>query len=205
MSDRFALLATGPASTLSRHRSLQASLDWSYQLLHEDARALLRVLAVASDWPLGAITAAAAPSEALLDRLGNLLDAGLLASHEHGDVRRYRLLESVRDFALERLRAAGEENRARRAHLEYFRAIAADADRLLESDEGRRSLEVETQNLRDALAFANGEEPEVALELAADLRHWLLLAEQPHRGARPVRGACSRPRPPPIPSRVRRS
>ena len=179
LSDRFALLATGPASTLSRHRSLQASLDWSYQLLHEDARALLRVLAVASDWPLGAVTAAASPSEALLDRLDSLLEVGLLATHDHGDVRRYRLLESVRDFALERLRAAGEEKRARRAHLEYFRGIASDADRLLESNEGRRSLEVETQNLRDALAFANGEQPDVALELAADLRHWLLLANNP--------------------------
>ena len=179
LSDRFALLATGPASTLARHRSLQASLDWSYQLLHEDARALLRRLAAASDWPLGAIKEGAAPGEAMLDRLGNLLDAGLLASHEHGDVRRYRLLESVRDFALERLRAAGEESRARHAHLAYFRALAADADQLLETDEGRRSLEVETQNLRDALAFATGEEPEVALKLAADLRHWLLLGNNP--------------------------
>jgi predicted ATPase/DNA-binding CsgD family transcriptional regulator len=179
LSDRFALLATGPASTLARHRSLQASLDWSYQLLHEDARALLRRLAAASDWPVGAISEGSASGEAVLDLLGDLLDAGLLASHEHGDVRRYRLLESVRDFALERLRAAGEENQARRAHLAYFRAVAADADRLLESDEGRRSLEVETQNLRDALAFATGEEPEVALELAADLRHWLLLSNNP--------------------------
>ena len=179
LSDRFALLTAGPASTLGRHRSLQASLDWSYQLLREDARALLRVLAVASDWSLQAIESAASPADGLLDLLGNLVDAGLLASHEHGDVRRYRLLESVGDYALERLRAAGGESRARRAHLEYFLALAADADRLLESDEGRRSLEVETQNLRDALVFAIGEEPEAALELAADLRHWLLLADDP--------------------------
>ena len=179
LSDRFALLSAGPASTLGRHRSLQASLDWSYQLLREDARALLRVLAVASDWPLQAIDAVAPPTDGLLDLLGNLVDAGLLASHEHDDVRRYRLLESVGDYALERLRAAGEESQARRAHLKYFRALAADADRLLESDEGRRSLEVDAQNLRDALVFAIGEEPEVALELAADLRHWLVLADNP--------------------------
>jgi predicted ATPase/DNA-binding CsgD family transcriptional regulator len=177
LSDRFGLLTSSPAGTLSRHRSLQASLDWTYQLLSPEAQTVLGLLAVASDWSLEAIEAVAAPADGLLDRLSNLVDAGLLTIDDHRETRRYRLPSTVRSYALERLRAAGDEQAARRAHLAYFRTVAASADHLLQSDAGRHVLDVEAQNLRDALQFSIDQEPALALELAGGLRHWLLLAE----------------------------
>jgi predicted ATPase len=173
LDDRFALLAAGPASSLGRHRTLRASLDWSYELMSEDAQAVLRCLSAAPDWSLEAIKATQVSGREVLDALSDLLDAGLLVTVDDGGLRRYRLLETVRAYARERLDATGEERSVRRAHMEYFRALTADASQLLMDDAGRRRLESESQNLYAALEFAAAEEPALALEMAADLRHWL--------------------------------
>ncbi|MGH2870262.1 MAG: helix-turn-helix transcriptional regulator [Solirubrobacteraceae bacterium] len=176
LADRFRLLSAGSASTLGRHQTLKASLEWSYQLMDENARVLLRALGASYEWPLDAIEAIWTTDDLLLDALTSLVDAGLLITVDDGDTRRYRLLESVRSYALERLRAAGEENRVRSAHLKHFRTLAVSADRLLEDDAGRRRLELEARSLHDAFEFAVLDEPILALEMAADLRHWLLVA-----------------------------
>jgi predicted ATPase/DNA-binding CsgD family transcriptional regulator len=179
LADRFRLLSAGPPTTLGRHRTLTASLDWSYELIGDDARLLLRRLAVGHDWSLEAVQAVWGPRGSPLDALDGLADAGLLVIVELGQTHRYRLLESVRSYALWRLREAGEEDDVRRVHLDHFRALAADADRLLEDDVGRRTLELEARSLYDALAFAAANQPAVALAMAADLRHWLLVAGNP--------------------------
>lgn len=188
LADRFQLLTAGPTSTLGRHQTLRGSLDWSYALIDEEARALLRRLAAAYDWPLAAIETVSGPSSSVLDPLTSLVDAGLVGTAPDGDELRYRLPESVRSYALELLSDAGEEDLVRRGHLAYFRALAGDADRLLEDDAGRRRLEGESQNLRAALGFAVGDEPTVALEMTADLRHWLLIAG----GSEEMRELCAR-------------
>jgi predicted ATPase/DNA-binding CsgD family transcriptional regulator len=173
LDDRFVLLAAGPASSLGRHRTLRASLEWSYELIDADAQALLRLLSAAPEWSLEAIVATRGDDQPVLDALSSLLDAGLLATVEAGELRRYRLLESVRSYARERLRAAGEEGSVQRAHLEHFTALAADANRLLADDAGRRRLESEAESLFAALQFAVAEQPALALQMTADLRHWL--------------------------------
>ncbi|MFZ0040569.1 MAG: LuxR C-terminal-related transcriptional regulator, partial [Solirubrobacteraceae bacterium] len=188
LADRFRLLSAGPATTLGRHQTLTASLDWSYELIGDEARPLLRRLAVAPDWSLEAVQAVWAPQGSPLDALDGLADAGLLVIVELGETHRYRLLESVRSHALERLREAGEEDDVRRAHLEHFRTLATDADRLLDDDAGRRTLELEARSLYDALAFAATDQPMVALAMAADLRHWLLVAGNPAQ----ARAMCER-------------
>jgi predicted ATPase/DNA-binding CsgD family transcriptional regulator len=188
LSDRARLLSGGPATALSRHQTLTASLQWSYDLIDEDARAMLRLLGVAYDWSLEAIQAAWASDGSPLDALSEILDAGLIVIVDDGGVRKYRLLESIRAFALERLRNAGEEDMARRSHLRHFRALGSGADRMLESDAGRRQLELEARNLLAALEFAAADEPVAALELAVDLRHWLLVAGNPAE----ARGLCAR-------------
>jgi predicted ATPase/DNA-binding CsgD family transcriptional regulator len=176
LADRFELLTAGPASTLGRHQTLRGSLDWSYALIDDEARVLLRRMSAAYEWSLDAIDAVAGPGSSVLDPFTSLVDAGLAATVPDGDVLRYRLPESVRSYALELLREAGEEREVRRAHLTHFRALASNADRLLEDDAGRRRLELESRNLQAALDFAVGDQPSVALEMTADLRHWLLLA-----------------------------
>lgn len=176
LADSFRLLTGRPASGLERHRSLEASLDWSYDLIDDHARTLLRLLSIAVEWSLETIRTAWAADGPLLDALGTLVDAGLLITIDEGDALRYRLLETVRSYALRQLRAAGEERAVRRAHLRHFRALAADADRLLEHDAGRRQLELESVGLRDALEFAITEDPSIAVAMGADLRHWLLVA-----------------------------
>ncbi|MGH2893693.1 MAG: ATP-binding protein, partial [Solirubrobacteraceae bacterium] len=173
LDDRFALLAAGPASPLGRHRTLRASLEWSYELIEEDAQALLRFMSAAPDWSLDAIKAIAPQHQAVLDTLVSLLDAGLLVTVDEGERRRYRLLETVRSYARERLLAAGEDRAVRRAHMGHFRLLAADASSLLGDDTGRRQLESESQNLYAALEFAITEQPALALQMTADLRHWL--------------------------------
>jgi predicted ATPase/DNA-binding CsgD family transcriptional regulator len=178
LDDRFALLAAGPASSLGRHRTLRASLEWSYELIDADAQTLLRLLSAAPDWSLEAIMATRGENQPVLDALSHLLDAGLLATVEEGSQRRYRLLESVRSYARERLGAAGEERAVQRAHLEHFRALAAEANRLLADDAGRRRLESEAESLYAALEFAAAEEPALALQMTADLRHWLPVSDR---------------------------
>ncbi len=178
LDDRFALLAAGPASSLGRHRTLRASLEWSYELIDADAQALLRLLSAAPEWSLEAIAATWGEDQPVLDALSNLLDAGLLATVDAGRLRRYRLLESVRSYARERLRAAGEERSVQRAHLEHFRALAAEANRLLSDDAGRRRLEAEAESLHAALQFAVAEQPALALRMTADLRHWLPVSDR---------------------------
>ena len=176
LADRFQLLTAGPASTLGRHQTLRGSLDWSYALIDDDARTLLRRLSAAYEWSLDAIDTVAGPRSSMLDPLTSLVDAGLAGTVPDGDVLRYRLPESVRRYALELLAEAGEELAVRRAHMTHFRALASDADRLLEDDAGRRRLELESRNLQAALDFAVGDDPSAALQMTADLRHWLLLA-----------------------------
>jgi predicted ATPase/DNA-binding CsgD family transcriptional regulator len=188
LSDRARLLSGAPATALSRHQTLTASLQWSYELIDEDARSMLRLLGAAYDWSLEAIQAAWTSDGSPLDALSGMLDAGLIVIVDDGGARRYRLLESIRAFALERLRDTGEEPLARRAHLQYFRALGSGADRLLESEAGRQQLELEARNLFAALEFAAAEEPIAALELAVDLRHWLLVAGNPGE----ARALCAR-------------
>ena len=179
------LLTAGPLDLPERHRALRATIGWSYELLHPGERALFRRLAVlAGGCTLEDAEALASADGALqgdlLDWLGALLDHSLLRRREDADGRvRLLLLETVREFALEQLRASGEEARARAAHAACYLDLAERLEPSLEGPDQRASmdrLEGEHDNLRAALSWllASGEGT-MGLRLAGALvRFWLV-------------------------------
>ncbi|HUC71033.1 MAG TPA: winged helix-turn-helix domain-containing protein [Stellaceae bacterium] len=131
LDDRFRLLTTGRRTALPRHQTLGAALDWSYQLLPEEERAVLRRLSVfAGDFPLEAAVAVAADpgSPEIVDHIANLVGKSLVAADLRGEVAQYRLLDSTRLYAVEKLRRSGELQQIARRHAEYYRAVFAPAE-----------------------------------------------------------------------------
>jgi predicted ATPase/DNA-binding CsgD family transcriptional regulator len=125
LADRFHLLGAGTRTAPPRQRTLRATVDWSYELLTGSEQLLLRRLAVFSGWNLEAAERVCAddelPAEAVLDLLAALIDKSLvaLAGEEAGDAR-YRLLDTIRQYAAERLEASGELPSLRRRHRDYL-------------------------------------------------------------------------------------
>jgi DNA-binding CsgD family transcriptional regulator/tetratricopeptide (TPR) repeat protein len=179
---RLPLLTAGARDQPTRHQSLQAALDWSYDLLDPLAQALLRRLAVfVGGWTLEAAAAICGEvneSEAdLLDRLAVLVDSHLVRQDASGDVPRFTFLETIREYASERLSASVEAAQIDERHSAYFLAFAEAADPKLKTGDQLvwlARLEAEHDNLRTALARSLGltgpwSNPALALRLAGAL------------------------------------
>jgi predicted ATPase/DNA-binding SARP family transcriptional activator len=164
LDDVFSVLTGGPRTTLPRHRTLRALLDWSYELLEVRERMLLRRLAVfTGGFALEAAetvpaTGAIASSD-VLDLLASLVDRSLVVMREHGGEARYELLETVRQYARVRLLAddaeASGELSARHAH--YYLQLAGAADEALHDAQqltALAALDAEHDNLRAALGWS---------------------------------------------------
>ena len=180
LGDALTLLSRGRRATITRQQTLAATLTWSHDLLADDERVLFRRLAVfAGSFTLEAVEGVCADDlgqARALGALGRLVDTSLVLAESHGDVTRYRLLETVRQYATERLRAAGEESTIRDQHCDWYVEFAEARDPELSTsvDVAPASLDVEHGNLRVALAWALGHEPPLALRLAVALwRYWL--------------------------------
>lgn len=181
LDDRFRLLADRRA-TSGRWRTLRASVDWSHQLLEPAERLLLRRLGVfAGGFTVEAVERTCAGGgverESVLDLLTSLADRSLVQVEERGSPSRYRLLETVRDYALEQLERAGEAERARSRHAGWCLALAERAGRELRSPRYRASLallDAEAANLHAAIDWALRAEPETALRLCSFLYVWWL-------------------------------
>jgi predicted ATPase len=175
LADRFALLSRGSRTAQPRHRTLRAVVEWSWDLLDGPEQELVRRLTVFAG---GATLAAVEPVTGVssVDVLTSLVDKSLV---EVVDRSRYRMLETVRAFGAERLAAAGETERLRRAHSSYFLELAWTADphlRRAEQVEWLERLDAERDNLHAALrgAVAAGD-LDTALELVAALcSYWWL-------------------------------
>ena len=172
------LSAAESAAELPRHSSLRASLDWSYRLLDETERGLLRrVSAFSGGFTADAAQAIAAPGESVThvhDRLRALEAKGLLVGAPAGSPERWRLLSTVAEYAEERLTNAGEFDELAHRHLAWFKAWATHADNRLLLD-GHEPIDVEGANLRRALDRALDHDPSSALAMASSLmRHWIL-------------------------------
>ncbi|MFG3079138.1 BTAD domain-containing putative transcriptional regulator [Streptomyces sp. NPDC048225] len=181
LDDRFRLLTSGSRTVLPRQQTLRAVVDWSWDLLDEAERTMLRELSVfAGGWDLAAAEAVGTGSAA--DLLGALVDKSLVVADPGGEGAgmRYRMLETIHEYAAERaaevpgLRAAAE-----RAHRAWARALAEEADPQMRSA-GQlpyiSRLETEHDNLRAALdrSLGAGDEPEAAsLALAMGWFWWL--------------------------------
>jgi predicted ATPase/DNA-binding SARP family transcriptional activator len=123
LADRFRLLTGGSRTALPRHQTLRAMVDWSWDLLSEPERALWRRFAVFHG---GAdVTAVEQVCDADIDLLGALVDKSLLVL---GDSGRYRMLETIREYGLERLTEAGETEKLRLALARYLVALADEAE-----------------------------------------------------------------------------
>jgi predicted ATPase len=151
IADRFRLLTRGSRTALPRHQTLRAVVDWSWDLLSEPERALWRRFAVfhgSAD-----VTAVEQVCDADIDLLGALVDKSLLVLA--GD--RYRMLETIREYGLERLAEAGETERMRVAQARYLLALATEAEpRLRRADQliWLRRLSDEHDNLHAAIRAA---------------------------------------------------
>jgi predicted ATPase/DNA-binding winged helix-turn-helix (wHTH) protein len=133
LDDRFGLLTGGRRTALPRHQTLRATLDWSHGLLSEPERVILRRLAVfASAFSMeAASTVAAAPERAqsdIVDDLSSLVAKSLVTVEVKGSVARYRLLDTTRAYALEKLKDSGEHQPLLRRHAEYYRGLFERAE-----------------------------------------------------------------------------
>ncbi|MEK7327551.1 MAG: protein kinase, partial [Chloroflexota bacterium] len=134
LDDAFRFLTGGSRTALPRQQTLRATIDWSYNLLSElERRLLCRLSVFAGGWTLEAAEAVCAgeglESYEILDLLIQLVNKSLVAvEREQGEEARYRLLETIREYALERLAASGEAETVRREHAEFFLALAQEAD-----------------------------------------------------------------------------
>jgi predicted ATPase/DNA-binding winged helix-turn-helix (wHTH) protein len=132
LDDRFCLLTGGRRTALPRQQALRATLDWSYELLAEPERVILRRLAVfAGAFGLEAATAVVASRELagpeVFDGVSSLVAKSLVAA-DGGPVARYRLLDTMRAYALEKLGESGERERLARRHAEYYRDLFERAE-----------------------------------------------------------------------------
>ncbi|MGW0223863.1 AfsR/SARP family transcriptional regulator [Streptomyces tendae] len=177
LDDRFRLLTSGSRTVLPRQQTLRAVVDWSWDLLDADEREVLGRLSVfAGGCDLAAAEAVCGP--AALDALGSLVDKSLVVAAPvtdrlSGDGMRYRLLETVAEYAGERLDETGGRAAAARAHLTYYRELARTTDPLLRGPRQLAAierLEREYENLRTALRHAVAEHDEQeALSLSLSL------------------------------------
>jgi non-specific serine/threonine protein kinase len=203
LDDRFGLLTNGSRAALPRHQTLRATIDWSYDLLGQLERSLLRRLAIfAGGWTLEAAEAACAgedegptteddspsstgirPSPSglrardVLGVLARLVEKSLvLAEPDAHGATRYRLLESVRQYAEEKLMQAGDEHEvACRRHADWCLDLAEQANAGLSGPDAGvwlNRLEVEHENLRAALAWSIDRAPDDAVHLAGRLRRF---------------------------------
>jgi predicted ATPase/DNA-binding XRE family transcriptional regulator len=172
LDDRFKLLTGGNSTALPRHQTLRAMIDWSYDLLAEQQRALLRRLSVfVGGWALEAVEWMGMADDAL-DLLTHLVNKSLVVVEELDNTTRYRLLETIGAYAREKLAQAHEEHRARAQHLDYYIQLVERAAPHLTGRQRKlwdERLEVEHDNLRAALEWAIGHDMPVALHLIGRL------------------------------------
>ncbi|MFF5854364.1 BTAD domain-containing putative transcriptional regulator [Streptomyces sp. NPDC012751] len=165
LDDRFRLLTSGSRTVLPRQQTLRAVVDWSWDLLDAAERDVLARLSVfAGGCDLAAAEAVCGP--AALDAVGSLVDKSLVVAAPADDGgMRYRLLETVAEYAAERLAETGRRTEAERVHLTYYRELARTTDPLLRGPGQRAAIDrfqLEYENLRTALrhAVALGDEQE---------------------------------------------
>src|SRR3954453_5871472 len=164
VSDRFAILTSGSRTAEARQQTLRAAVDWSHDLLMPSERMLLRRLAVfRGGWTLAAAeavgvstTSADLPASAVLDLLDRLVRQSLVVAETSGDHTRFRMLETLRQYADERLAEAGETEAARAAHVAFFLALVEAAEVGMRSAEQKRwsgVLAEDQANIRAALSW----------------------------------------------------
>ncbi len=180
LDERFRVLTGGDRSALPRQQTLRATIDWSFDLLDERERALFRRLSMfAGGWTLQAAAAVCGDEGGtddldMLDLLSALVDKSLVSTEEFADDRRYRMLFSIREYALERLREASEAETIAGKHATFYARFVRELQPMvdaLEDVEWRRLLSAEIDNLRAAIEWTifQGNQPADGLSLLANV------------------------------------
>jgi predicted ATPase/class 3 adenylate cyclase len=190
LDERFRILTGGNRTALPRQQTMRALIDWSYDLLSPQEQTLLRRVAVFSGgWTLDAATAVCADDELqswdLLDLLTSLVDKSLVTAELNdalvsGTKLRYRLLESTRQYAAEKLAGSGEREQLKRRHAAYFAGLAEEAEQRWSTTPSRTwlpPLEAEIDNLRAALDWTVAEKQDIELGAALAGALWPLFRE----------------------------
>jgi predicted ATPase/class 3 adenylate cyclase/DNA-binding CsgD family transcriptional regulator len=182
LHDRFRLLTGGSRTAVRRQQTLRASVDWSHALLTEPEQVLFRRLAVfMGGFDLDAAQGIAGDDELrrhqVLDLLTLLIDKSLVMAENASGRTRYRLMETVRQYALEKLSESGEADNARARHRDHYAAMAALLDEPASKERRARVERAETEmdNLRAAFAWSREHnDTEDALRLVSCLQPlWL--------------------------------
>lgn len=182
LDDRFQLLASGVRTAIPRHQTLQAVIDWSYDLLSPVEQTLFQYLSVfANGWTLEAAeficTEKKLGSLDIIELLEQLINKSLVHKEETVNEPRYRMLETIREYALQKLDSSGEMKEVCLRHLLFFAKMVEEAERNFKGPNQANwysRLDKELDNLRMAMTCFKGEEQaDVRLRLNTGLwRYW---------------------------------
>jgi predicted ATPase/DNA-binding SARP family transcriptional activator len=180
LDGRFLLSATRSRTAPERQRTLQAALDWSYALLSESERRTLRSLgAFVGTWSMESakqvLAAKGVDGQSIAASVALLVRKSMVTVADRSALARYRLLEPVRAYAIERLREAGEHDVVARRHAVHFAELARDGD---DNPPRRQSLQADLDNFRAALRWtiADGRDAAVGSGLIGSL-YWLFAVD----------------------------
>ncbi len=173
LGQRFAWLNRQSAETMSRQRTLHTLIDWSYELLSDQARSALRQLAVfAGGWTLEAAEAVSVLGEACAEVLAELVDHSLVAFGKDAERRRYSMHETIRQFAEAELHSSNQESEALERHARYYAALVSHAVEKQDAQtfpDRLRTVKDDHDNLRGAFEWLLAHDSEGALALVAQL------------------------------------
>ena len=203
LKDRYKLLTGGARVLQERQQTLRALVDWSYELLGQSEQTVLNRLGVF----VGGFDLAAAEQvcgadpltgDDVLDLLGSLVEKSLVMLDESGEAARYRMLETIREYACQKLEQSGESAATAAAHCEHFFVLAKAAKRGLEGPEQAQwvvRVETEIDNVRSAqaLALAGSVDPFVAVKFAVAMHRFWVLRGYSTEGRALVRAALALP------------
>ena len=204
LKDRYKLLTGGARVLQERQQTLRALVDWSYELLEPDERTVLNRLSVfigGFDLAAAEAVCGAAPleSDEVLDLLGSLVEKSLVMFEERDDGARYRMLETIREYAREKLAQAGDDlSETSGRHCGHYFAMAKAANRGLSGPEQADwiwRIETELDNIRTATALplSGGVDPFIAVKFAVAMQSFWILRGYSTEGRNVVKAALALP------------
>jgi predicted ATPase len=201
LDERFRILSQAGRGRLARQQTLRATIDWSFDLLDGRERALFRRLSIfAGGWTLRAASEICSDEGVVdewdvFDLVSSLVDKSLVVAESFGDDQRYRMLNSIREYGLERLAEANEKDAVAGKFIRFFAAFARELQPLafaLEDVAWRRLFASELDNVRAAIEWTifQEREPAIGLALLADIE-WPELITTPQEALRWFESASS--------------
>jgi hypothetical protein len=174
LQDRLAVLTRGRRTALPHHQSLRAAIDWSYDLLSAAEQMVLRHVAVfTGDFSMDGACAVCAgyglTTPDVFEAVANLAMKSLIAADIRGETTLYRLLDTTRLYALDKLRSSGEFARAARCHAEYYCSVFANAEAVSEARPQAEWLAIygrHLDNVRTALDWASSQDGDTEIGIA---------------------------------------